>query len=684
MKKKYVYRILAIIGFIGVFLPLNAKALTLTPTLNCTSQIKKNSTATCYVTVNVTDGVLGNFSAKLTTDGSIITSTSSTVSATGNWNGSSRILTFTVSSNSKTGAGNVTLSNIEVQDSEGNKGTLSGASSLSKGIKVLNDDSRLKEIRINHAALTGFSPVKKSYTITANAKSININAVQNDANAKVTGTGTKKLACGNNKATLNVRAEDGTSNAYVLNIKRECNKDATLKDIVLSSGTLSPAFNKDIKEYKVSVKKDVDKITIDAAKNNINQEISGTVIDRKLEYGENKFAIKVKAEDGTVTTYNLTITRDDSRSSNTNLTGITLSDGKLNFDPNTTEYKTKVLYEVTSLSIVATPEDATSKVTVTGGEKLIVGDNTIKIRVTSEKGEEKEYTIIVTRLKEGETLGDNANIKKITITGYTLDFLSTKTNYTLKIKDESTLSITVELEDPTSTYQVLGNSDLKDDSIITIRVTSQDGTVKDYKIKIEKGTGYLLYIIISIVSFSFAIVLTVYLIIKTKKGKETFIASDQITETPIVTEENEIKSVTNETINENGAEVVAPNVKVEEQSTESTIPQPNKTQEIIENPMINEKAVPPTPIVETPEEQKQTIPNVEPKKDDEINLEELVTEITEEAELKDTAEIPSVASILAKASQVAQPQETSVKKCAVCGHEIPGNATKCPFCKVDL
>jgi len=681
VKKKYVYRILVIIGFIGIILPLNAKALTLTPTLNCTSQVKKNSTVTCYVTVNVTNGVLGHFSANLTTDGSIITSSSSTVSATGNWNGSSRILTFTVSSNSKTGAGNVNLSNIEVQDSEGNNGTISGASSLSKGIKVLNDDSRLKEIRINHAVLTGFSPVKKSYSITANAESININATQNDSNAKVTGTGTKKLVCGNNKATLNVRAEDGSSNTYTLSIKRECSSDATLKDIVLSSGTLSPAFNKNVKDYKVSVAKDVDKITINAAKNDVNQEIAGTVIDRKLEYGENKFAIKVKAENGTINTYNLTVTRDDSRSSNTNLTGITLSDGKLNFDPNTTEYKTKVLYEVTGINIVATPEDATSKVSVIGGDKLIVGDNTIKIRVTSEKGEEKEYTIIVTRLKEGETLGDNANIKKITITGYTLDFLSTTTNYTLKINDESTLSITVELEDPTSTYQVLGNSDLKGDSIITIRVTSKDGTVKDYKIKIEKGSGYLLYIIISIVSFTFAIVLTVYLIMKTKKSKDTFIAADQITQTPI--------EETNETTNNEIREPEKPTPTVEQaiETTKALPSEPNQAQEIVQNPIIKEEAQ--APVVETKqttpiEEPKRLEPKAETKTDKEINLEELVNEITEDAELKDTAEIPSVASILAKASQIASHEEQAVKKCSVCGHEVPADATKCPFCKVDL
>jgi len=72
------------------------------------------------------------------------------------------------------------------------------------------------------------------------------------------------------------------------------------------------------------------------------------------------------------------------------------------------------------------------------------------------------------------------------IDGYKLDFIREQTEYTLKINNESTLSITPVLEDNSSSYEILGNDNLKDGSIVRIQVTTKDGNKETYRITIKK------------------------------------------------------------------------------------------------------------------------------------------------------------------------------------------------------
>ena len=67
--------------------------------------------------------------------------------------------------------------------------------------------------------------------------------------------------------------------------------------------------------------------------------------------------------------------------------------------------------DITKIEVLAVPAKETSSVKITGNDNLKVGNNVIKIDVKSEKGTIKSYLIKVNRLKEGETLGNNANIK---------------------------------------------------------------------------------------------------------------------------------------------------------------------------------------------------------------------------------------------------------------------------------
>ena len=200
-------------------------------------------------------------------------------------------------------------------------------------------------------------------------------------------------------------------------------------------------------------------------------------------------------------TYTVIVDRTDNRDTNALLSSISLSSGNIKFSSNTYEYETKVLYTVKSIDVIATAEKDTSTVSVVGANNLVVGENTITITVKAQKGNEQKYTIKVTRLAEGETIGDNANIKSIIISGYDLGFDYVKQDYKLVIKNETSLIIDIEMEDTNATYQILGNSNLKDGSIIQIITKSYDGTASQtYNIEITKPKYSIYYVIAGVLA----------------------------------------------------------------------------------------------------------------------------------------------------------------------------------------
>lgn len=88
------------------------------------------------------------------------------------------------------------------------------------------------------------------------------------------------------------------------------------------------------------------------------------------------------------------------------LKSLSLSQGTLSpaFSANRTNYTAKVKNNVTSCKVYATATDAKATVAVGGKESLEVGKNTRTVTVTAQNGTQKTYTIVITRLKEGEEL----------------------------------------------------------------------------------------------------------------------------------------------------------------------------------------------------------------------------------------------------------------------------------------
>ncbi|MGP4042508.1 glycosyl hydrolase [Gracilibacillus sp. D59] len=94
----------------------------------------------------------------------------------------------------------------------------------------------------------------------------------------------------------------------------EESSDASLQDLTVNTGVLTPSISKDVKEYYLEVTESVEEITLNPVANsseatiiiNGNKDLTKPI---KLKLGENLINIEVTAEDGTKVTYELHVTR---------------------------------------------------------------------------------------------------------------------------------------------------------------------------------------------------------------------------------------------------------------------------------------------------------------------------------------------------------------------------------------
>lgn len=106
---------------------------------------------------------------------------------------------------------------------------------------------------------------------------------------------------------------------------------------------------------------------------------------------------------------NMTVT-DAAKPGVATLKSLSLSEGTLSpaFSSGRTSYTAKVKYEVTSCKVFATATDGKATVAVGGKEALAVGKNTRTVTVTAQNGTQKTYTIVITRMAEGEKTGEES------------------------------------------------------------------------------------------------------------------------------------------------------------------------------------------------------------------------------------------------------------------------------------
>ena len=211
-------------------------------------------------------------------------------------------------------------------------------------------------------------------------------------------------------AEIEVQSNDPDN--VIINVSAEAtysDSNADLAGLTVEGGTLDLGFAPRTVSYAVDGIGDVSSIDITAtlhdatATMTINGEEAQSAVAQSvnLEQGANLIPIVVTASDGvTQKAYILSI---NGTVSNADLSSLTVSEGTLSFDKDTTQYYVNVGNDTESIDVSAASSDSNAlvllngSVTTSSAIELNVGENAINIMVVAQDASTKTYTVTVNR-----------------------------------------------------------------------------------------------------------------------------------------------------------------------------------------------------------------------------------------------------------------------------------------------
>lgn len=388
---------------------------------------------------------------------------------------------------------------------------LSGNTFLGGSLTITGTSGTLKSNIVLPSTLS-LTDIK--YTIT------NTNIV------KVTNGVVYPLTAGSTYVTMTAKVSGNEiTEKYLVSVAGETVKksnNAKLAFLYLSHGEFT--FNSDVRAYSVVVDNSVTSVKINA-----------NVLDKKatfvsgygprtveLKTGTNDLQVRVKAEDGTINTYTISVIRSDGNDLNNRLINIELSVGKIDFDPDKYIYNFTVDSNVDSIEVKGVAESSLAKVEVSD-TKLKVGSNKITITVTSESGSPQKYELIVTR-EDYDSLENY--LESLTIKDYEINFNRDTFDYNITIGNEDSLVISPICETSSATYEIVGNTNLVDGSKIVIKVSDSEGSTREYTINVKKSSVFDLSFLSNIdfklifLFLEFIIIFILIIIIISRRGSK--------------------------------------------------------------------------------------------------------------------------------------------------------------------
>jgi surface protein len=283
--------------------------------------------------------------------------------------------------------------------------------------RAASSDATLSALALSQGSLSpSFTSGTLAYTasVAHSVSSLIVTPTTNDANATATVNGASPatpvtLAVGGTTVTVQVTAQDGSTQSYTVAVTRAASSDATLSALALSQGSLSPSFASGTLAYTASVPNSVSSLIVTPTTNDANATATvngaSATTPVTLALGSNTVTVQVTAQDGVTTqSYTVTVTRA-ALSSDATLSALSLSSGSLSpsFASGTLAYTASVPNSVSSLIVTPTTNDANATATVNGASAttpvtLAVGSNTVTVQVTAQDGvTTQSYTVTVTR-----------------------------------------------------------------------------------------------------------------------------------------------------------------------------------------------------------------------------------------------------------------------------------------------
>ncbi len=266
---------------------------------------------------------------------------------------------------------------------------------------IRSGNNKLSSLSVNGGTLSPkFNSNTESYSISVpySISSLTINAKAEDAKAKVTISNNNLVAEETTVVKVIVTAENGSTKTYTINATRgkDPNKVLStnnyLSNLTVSTGTLSPSFNKEQENYIVYLPYEIDSIKINTQVEDTRYATVKIEGSDKLSTGNNNYKITVTAEDNSTKIYTLVVSRGinmtgEGINSNIYLKSIKIKNGSLKGTFNKEVYN----YTYTGREIEAIPEDGNSTVTI------ITHDNITSIIVKSATGELGVYTLTLNK-----------------------------------------------------------------------------------------------------------------------------------------------------------------------------------------------------------------------------------------------------------------------------------------------
>ncbi len=305
---------------------------------------------------------------------------------------------------------------------------------------------------------------------------------------------------------------DGNNVDEFENVVKLLANNANLKNLY-ADGLNSLNFNQGDIEYDLLIRYDQQEIFIGCElESEYASFVNGYECNKSIPFSSDsgEIVIKVKAEDKTIKEYKINVSRENEVLDNNNyLRRLVLSSGYIDFEKDILNYEVNVPYEVDSINLYAEPESSYATYEIIGNGLLNVGQNYLTVKVMALNGDERIYNIVVNRQdKEEVVLSNNNSLKTLEIEGYDVNFQKDTLEYTLYVEKFDDLKINAIPEDEKAKVVIQGNYDLKNDDNISIIVTAENGSVKEYKIKLlEKNKeqqddehskddkGYFIYVI---------------------------------------------------------------------------------------------------------------------------------------------------------------------------------------------
>ena len=282
----------------------------------------------------------------------------------------------------------------------------------------------------------------------------------------------------------NIKVTDANSTPIAINspsksitITPPPSTNANLSNLTISPGTIN--FNKNTTSYNIDVDSNITSIIVNASAEDAGAKVSGTGT-KNLNYGKNTINVVVTAPSGDKKTYTLTVNRKDNRSTNNNLSSLSVSGYTISpkFNSGTTSYSMEVPFKVTIGS---------------NQKKLTAGkNNAIKITVTAENGATKTYTLNVKRAPDpNKVLSTNNDLASLSIKDVPISPVFNKdvTAYTANVsyEIESVEFIYAAADKEYGSVKLDGPETLKaGENKYTLTVSAEDGSTKEYTVIITK------------------------------------------------------------------------------------------------------------------------------------------------------------------------------------------------------